>query len=480
MKQNLNWIVMGVAAFILASPCASMAKSLPDNSKVLIPLSSTADDSVSGSVDFKSSRGRSSMKVQIKNGPSNATLDLIVGGISRGTFTTTSSGSAKLQFQSGSTSGSKMLLDFDPRGEVIEIHDQADDSLFTNDNNDDGSPDGTIANETVNLTSTGVQPGASGHATLKNKQGKQDFSVEIEDVTDGAYDLIVDGVTRGTINVVAGKGEIEFSSSDPGKPLLDFDPFGKVIQVAQNATIILTGTLLASAPGVNVCTPSETTSALTNVGPDPDASGDARLRVRDDCRRDFRVEVEDLPVGDYDLFVGGTNRGTISVAVQIDLSVKGEIEFSTNPDDPGELPLDFDPSGQTIEVKQGATVFLSATAGSSTPGTCDVIDVQPDMTNSGADADAKGKSRFRQDADCRRNFRVEVEKLALGDYDLVVGGITRGTITVQLVNTDALGEIEFDTNPDQPGEILLTFDPRGQVVEVKQGGTLFLSVTMPN
>jgi hypothetical protein len=74
---------------------------------------------------------------------------------------------------------------------------------------------------------------------------------------------------------------------------------------------------------------------------------------------------------------------------------------------------------------------------------------------------------------------VEIEKLPLGDYELVVGGIVRGSIPVVLVNGEPVGHIEFDTDPDEPGEILLTFEARGQLVEVRQGATVFLSVTMP-
>lgn len=480
MKHQAKWMMMGVAVLLAIAPRAATAREIAEGSKLNEPLERHGgDDDITGSLDFRSSRGTSRLRLRIKNGPSSAELKILVSGLNHGTFTTSSKGAANVTFQTGPVSGKSRLLDFDPRGQLVEIEDAFDDKLLSNQTDDGGNPTGSSFDERANLTSTGAQPGASGHASLRDRKGRRDFNVEIEDVTDGSYDLIVDNIVRGTISVVAGKGEIEFASNsdDPSKVLLDFDPFGKLIQVAQGSTIVLTGTLLASAPGVNVCTPSETTTVLANVGPDPDASGDARLRIRDDCRHDFRVEVEDLPVGAYDLVVGGTVRGTISVTNQPDASIKGEIEFSSNSDD--ELPLNFDPAGQTIEVKQGATVFLSAAAGTNTVGSCDVVNVEPDLVSSGADADAKGKARFRQETNCDRDFRVEVEDLPLGNYDLLVGGVVRGTITVQLVSAEAVGEIEFDNEPDQPGELLLNFDPRGQLVEVSQGATLFLSVTMP-
>jgi hypothetical protein len=90
-----------------------------------------------------------------------------------------------------------------------------------------------------------------------------------------------------------------------------------------------------------------------NDGVIPQAKGKARFRVRDDCSEDFRVEIEDLPVGDYNLLVGGVNQGTITVT-DTGGETEGEIEFDTDPDDPGELLLDFD-------IEQGGTVFLSRT-----------------------------------------------------------------------------------------------------------------------
>jgi hypothetical protein len=483
MKRRLEWIQLGTVVLLLIAPRMTLAREVAESSKMKIPmLRSGSDDDVTGTVDFRSSKGKSRFRLRIKKGPPSHELEIIVNGVNRGSVTTSAGGSASVQFQSAPVSRKSRLLDFDPRGKIVEIQDVGDDKLLTNETGDDSHPPGSSLDERANLTATGVQPAASGHALLRERKGRLNFNVEVEDVTDGVYDLIVEGVVRGTITVLAGRGEIEFANptDDIAKLPLDFDPLGKLIQIAQGSSIILTGSLLAPAPGVNVCTPAETASVFSNVGPDPDASGDARLRIGDDCRRDFRVEAEDLPVGPYELVVAGTVRGTINVAVQPDASVQGEIEFSSDPDDPDELPLNFDPTGAIIEVRQGATVFLSTTAGTPGPGTCDVIDSEVAMVNSGADADAKGKARVRQDVDCGRNFRVEIEKLPIGDYELVVGGITRGTINVQLANGEAVGHIEFDTEPDQPGELLLDFDPRGQFVEVGQGATVFLSVTAPN
>ena len=95
---------------------------------------------------------------------------------------------------------------------------------------------------------------------------------------------------------------------------------------------------------------------LTNTGVYPLASGDARLRPETDSA-DFSVEIEDVPVGDYDLRIGGEIVGVITVIILQDGSVEGELEFR-KPVEPGKTLLDFDPRGKQIDVLDGSSVVL--------------------------------------------------------------------------------------------------------------------------
>jgi hypothetical protein len=122
---------------------------------------------------------------------------------------------------------------------------------------------------------------------------------------------------------------------------------------------------------------------------------------------------------------------------------------------------------------------LAAAAGGVNTGSCSVVTLEPDLINTGALPGAKGQARFRQEDDCDRDFRVELEDLPTGNYPLVVGGIVRGTIPVTLVNGQPKGKIVFDNEP-QAGEFLYTFDPRGQLIQILQNTTVILQVTMPN
>ena len=70
----------------------------------------------------------------------------------------------------------------------------------------------------------------------------------------------------------------------------------------------------------------------------------------------------------------------------------------------------------------------------------------------------------RVDSNCRKNLRIEIQNVPAGTYIVKVDGIQRGTIA-------GAGEIEFDTTPVAP-EILLTFDPFGEVDIFQQAGSM--------
>jgi len=64
-----------------------------------------------------------------------------------------------------------------------------------------------------------------------------------------------------------------------------------------------------------------------------------------------------VPAGSYALRIGGTVVGTLQAALDVDGTVRGELEFR-DPVEPGKILLDFDTRGQQIDVLQGNTVVL--------------------------------------------------------------------------------------------------------------------------
>ncbi len=203
----------------------------------------------------------------------------------------------------------------------------------------------------------------SGHADFEQRADRTEFSVEAEDIADGNYRILVGGVDRGELVVALGVGETEFRSpTEAGKILLTFDPRGQLIEVHDSQGAVLTSGdgVIDDGDGDSVDLDFGTVELeleLTNSGVYAAGSGSARLEPRED-RTDFRVEIEDVPVGSYALLVGGEAVGTIEVRELMDGSVEGELEFR-NPVEPGKLLLDFDPRGKTIEVLEGTTTLFT-------------------------------------------------------------------------------------------------------------------------
>lgn len=403
-----------------------------------------------------------------------------------------SSGSAK--FDSAPTSSSSQILNFDPRGVGADIA-QSNTLVFT------GPVEAQIRNVNVatparqlaSIPATGLDPDGTAKASLRvDSKARRKFSVEIEDVPVGRYEFLANDVSLGSINVVVGpsgtRGEIEFSSrEDDGDELpLTFEPTNSVFTIRQGAAVYFTGAVvLPTVSGTNEA-PAELDEALSSTGLDGDASGSIRYRIRDDGRRDFNVEIEDVPVGSYQLWVGGTQRGNLSVANR-NGAIEGEIEFR-NPVEAGKVNLNFDPRGQLIEVKNAAGTYFAhlfgGSGGTGGPGTNAVLVVPMEINlplfNTGVAPGATAKAEFKRKDDGDRNFEVEIEDAPAGNYNLMVGGVIRATISVQArVGGGTAGQVEFDSDSPTNGELLLNFDPRGQEIELRRNDQVYFARLFP-
>jgi len=208
---------------------------------------------------------------------------LFVGGQHRGDFVV-HQGHGALEFASPGEDG-RMLLNFDPRGMQIEIHDASgavlssfNNTLSTNDhhyggrhgNDDDhnydcqyGSgyghgmggmghmggmhncvDDGDYIDVQASLQNTGLLPGASGRAEWDMNSHRVEFSVEIENVPAGLYTLNVGGQDVGTIEAFQMHfgvyGHITFRDPEAyGMRHLDFEPRSEMVRVLKGDSIIL-------------------------------------------------------------------------------------------------------------------------------------------------------------------------------------------------------------------------------------------------
>lgn len=333
----------------------------------------------SGDADFELDSNEVEFDVEIEDVPVG-TYTLQVGGVERGTIQvvdTLNGTEGEIEFGSP-PDADELLLDFDPRGQTIDVLDGST-VILSNDAPANGTVPGTGSGGTpppfgnseieIDLVNLGVYPAGEADAEFEQRPNRVDFDVEVEDIPVGAYTLFVGGVERGMIQVVdlgggQTEGELEFRHPvEAGKLPLDFDPRGQLIEVTEGPTALFSSDFPDDGDdggddGDDGGSPDgEIREDLNNLGVYPAGDGEARWRS-DDGEVDFRVQIEDVPLGAYSLRVGGINRGTIEV-INTSEGVEGELDFTTGSPDPDEIPLDFDPRGQLIEVLEGSTVIFT-------------------------------------------------------------------------------------------------------------------------
>ncbi len=351
------------------------------------------------------------------------------------------------------------------------------------------------------MGNTGVYAGGNARFEFEQDRENSEFEVEVEDIPVGSYSLRVDGIVRSQINVVTKnsgtEGIVEFESPiNEGKILLDFDPRNKLIEVLQGSTVLFSSEFIPSASTSTTTTPQstgapdydnevETKMIMNNTGVIVSARGEVELD-QEPNEVEFEVEIEDLPLGNYSLFVDGIEKGIITVIFD-DGGNEGEIEFRY-PKETGKPLLDFDPRGKLIEVRQNGTTILEVEftgTANNTPGTgnpvtngappfANNIETKRFLINTGVIGSARGEVELEQELN-EVEFEVEIENVPLGNYSLFVGGVDKGIITVYNDDDGTEGEIEFSF-PQEFNNPLLDFDPRGQLIEVRQNGTTILQV----
>jgi len=285
---------------------------------------------------------------------------------------------------------------------------------------------------------------------------------------------------------VAGEGTIEFDNCFEGT----FSGVNSIsgtggfrFNINKASGIADTACSGGTSDGVNPSdSPVDIRSFFTVTTAGAGSSGKAEFEISGG-RTNFNVEIEDLPVGDYDLSVDGIVHGSIRVVALSGGGTRGEIEFRS-PVEPGKVLLTFDPRDKLIDISNSASaivltqIFPTAAPGGEAglPGGED-MEIRAELTNAGVYPAGDADAEFEQRPD-RAAFSVEVEDIPVGTYDLYVGSVMRGTINVVNLGGGTEGEIEF-RSPVEAGKVLLDFDPRDQLIEVKQGKTLLFSTDFP-
>jgi hypothetical protein len=413
------------------------------------------------------------------------TYQFNVDGVLEETLTASARGSVHADFRL-TASGHKLPLDFDPRGKTLDITDGTDvvlSMVFSG----EGEPDAIRVDERTSLERAETEERGRVELRYLEQRNKDRFIVHFHNLDHGTYELFVDGEMQAEVVMTHGRSTMRtfevlknshakkpgngHGNPGNGKKLeLDFDPRGLVVDVVRDGEIIFSGVMLAQIPGLNGVNVGETTATLTTTGVDADATGTAVVTLDQLGVETLTVDVNALPAGDYDVVIGGVVRGTVTVT-GVEPDSTGEVVFSTDPE-AGELLLDFDPLGQTVEIRQGTTVFLTGTINAALdegPAPTTTITELP-LLNQGVAVDASSHVTFEADATTLLSMTVDLEGAVAGAYDVKLDGVAKGVLTVVDVDGVLSGELVFGA-----GGLPLDFDPFGQTLTIEQAGVVLFS-----
>jgi Ca2+-binding RTX toxin-like protein len=218
---------------------------------------------------------------------------------------------------------------------------------------------------------------------------------------------------------------------------------------------------------------TEMTFVTNLVSPtDSSANGEVKFEhsLDHDVEIEMEVEVDHVPEGTYDVQVDGLSVGPIVVGA----AGNGAVEFSTHPDEVGEvnLPAGFAGIGvgTVITLKDGETTILEGVFG-------ERIDFKFKVPLQAiGDSQVHGRVKYEQEGDGKVEFELRVRGVEPGTYKVLVDGVV-----VQAILIDASGrfELELSLFPEEIGELQLpndfpTIGP-GTVIEIEGIATATLA-----
>lgn len=216
----------------------------------------------------------------------------------------------------------------------------------------------------------------------------------------------------------------------------------------------------------------------------PAAPGGSRCRVKvqqmTTGKIKFEIDGREFPAGSYDVIIDGVIVGTLPMTGS-GKDTEGEQKWETGAD-PGEdeLPLTFEVIGKPVSLSRDGVVYFNGTVPLPPPPPGGGIPATPAAGNllagPAAPAGAHGEVDVSFGSSGIKELEIEIEDVPAGNYDFVLGDLTRGTITV----SGGKGKLRFDTNPNNSGERLLDFTASGLGFTIVQGADVFFTGTVPS
>ena len=225
---------------------------------------------------------------------------------------------------------------------------------------------------------------------------------------------------------------------------------------------------------------AEVTSDLVAQAPANGGTARVTYQVLGTGSAKLALDVRDTPAGSYELLVGDTVRGTI-VVTQAKSKTRGTLVFKTADSGSGDLLLNFPVSGEAVVIRQGSTNYFVGTAPTATIST-DTGGVGSELIAltraPGVSNEAESNATLQFGISGPVEFQIEIAKLPVGDYSLIIGDTTRGTISVVATPNGPRGSLSFKTEPGV-GDLLLNFPTAGQSIAIAQGSSTFFFGQLP-
>jgi hypothetical protein len=110
----------------------------------------------------------------------------------------------------------------------------------------------------------------------------------------------------------------------------------------------------------------------------------------------------------------------------------------------------------------------------------DEIEIEIGLSRQGpAPSDSEVKVKIQRMAFGDTEFEIEGNDLPVGNYDIVIDGISRGVLPIIQDGNDTEGEVDFETFPDKAEEQLLDFEVIGLPIEIRLDGVVYFSGIVP-
>jgi hypothetical protein len=275
------------------------------------------------------------------------------------------------------------------------------------------------------------------------------------------------------------------------------DPRGKLISICQGSEVVMSSWFYGDAVDDRPHSKVKEQTALEPADQATEGSVSARYSLGPNGKATLNLQLQSVGPGTYSIYVNDE---------LVYLNGSEPAELTTNPAGNAKLSLrthpgkgkgsgkghnkkgtlSIDPRRQLIEVKQDDLVVFSGPMLAQIPNLNDCSGAQPTenpMDLDSAPVGSEGWVTTGVNESCDPIFRVAVYGLDVGDYAVVVDHVdfSVGTpLTVVDDPTDGtFGELRYSANPGVD-ELPLSFEVgSGSLVEVWQGATLFLSVTLP-